>query len=1474
MTTFSTTETKPVNTVFRLPVDTSTGPKGLLRSEYIQEQNSMLYPLVSNMPQEEVDQFLAAGMVGPVQKQAEGVTQQKKLDVYNEIIEVTALDQKTPEQAISELETLRDENPFLKAYVSPAVLEALKQSDNPTARRAAQGKLANVLIASELLNNKLSEANSGFMDGVGDFLDVMSSDLPIVSALNVERRKELSDRFLQLMDSNDEPAAIRTEMESIINEAADMGFFTDTNRFYLNDFLGLTLEQGQGEELAFQQLMSAVDVLAVFGALGDTGKLIAATRGSVDDTTKALLKGVDADNIAGAVDPAAWKESIITSERLTPRTPIEASAVKNVEAELKATEEAIKIRLAAGEAIDDDLFEIVKQDIKAKALDRAKKSGNLRYIDARTEVSKDFLENVSLTEYYGTTKGKAFSSQTAAKIYADQILGEVVPVPGQTNQWMVAKKSNIPTGYYSQGAEAKDIVADLALWKPLQESELGEGVFARWGSPLSQTDSTNNAVNKQGEAARSMATMVVERDVARQLKIVGKDGKEAVERVYTELRDGQFASMRAAPTVAQFDDMFFKVNARRATPAELKLHELKLAWNETDWVFSADLHFKKAVERGIEILVPQDGIEVGAVLSTREANAGRQVWDIDSKSYQPIDTLNPDRKVYKLVEPMEFDGKLHDLVASATPKTRALRHTDVMGYNAGGSRLYESNYNNIFIKQDTEYDLADGVKRQGMPRTIMAVKTQKEAVKAVGEINEVINTLHKIVDPKAFTKAADYLAVIQTKYKDANLNELIARNSGWNTDVHGVKELVEWATENGFDLRKTVAYVGDGQPLKFDDDIIGDITFKDVAISPGPLKMGDFRRDTVLMGYGGRKLPTIAPFESISRSVMSSVARQTEVAYETRAIMRLYRTAVEGILQPGGKRTLLVSNIDEIRNMSLRQKARNMKIDTTTSFGRKLELERKKILHRLEGQRVIDEAYHKKREAFANILYDKGHKKAAENIDALSIDPNTAARGIIFDRFMGMWAIDQIWVQGSQMLAIQGLADKAIGAQASAIAPFFRGTLLNGHKAVDEKMAKLMGGAIGVDPKQMQVMLDTFKSSGKGFIGASVSDLGEGSGGKVMFKKIREAGRIPFNEGELLSRITAHVSASMEYLKKFGNDADLTKQHASRWVMHESDRLTMAMTSQSRNTFEQFPGFQFLTYPMRVTEYMLGGIAGGKSVLSTKQKIKFGLTQIAYFGAVAVPGAGYVIDKYNREYGTDLSEDDFYQIRHGLIDNAIRYLTGVETEIGTRLAWGEGLFNTLADVQDKSLMEVLTGPAGATVVDAVDIANRFVFNIQTGGISALGSEDIWDVVRFLKSGNMAYNAWKAWNFEQIFSRSGSVLDTTASKGEAIAFALGVPLNKVNAYWREVEAQRKDEDFRRQVGKEISSLYQEWFAEREANGSGTKREKIIIGQIEALNKLHMDDMSNIQRYVNKDFISKIEQQTLEIQARETKRKAAE
>ncbi len=1466
MAIFGTKEKKPVNTVFRFPVDTSTGAKGLLRSEFLQEQNSVLYPLVSEMPQEEVDQFLAAGMVGPVQAQTDGVTQRKQLDVYNETITATALDQKTPEQAIAELETLREENPFLNAYVSPSVIAALKQSENATARRFAQGKLSNVLIASELLNNKISESNAGFINGVGDFFDVLASDLPVVSAFNVERRKELSDRFLQLMDSSDDPAVIRTEMESIINEAADMGFFTDANRFYLNDFLGLTLEQGKEGELALQQGFAAIDILLSAGALADTGKLIGLTKGTTKETSEALMRGVQADNIAGAIDPATWRESLITSERVVPRSPVESTAVKEVEMDLRATEEAIQVRLAAGSSIDDDAFMAVKEDILAKAKARAQKSGNLRYIDAN--VTKDVMDNISMVEYYGTTKGKAFSSETAAKIYADQILGEVVPVPGQTKQWMVSKKSNVKTGIYSQGATSDDIVADLGLYKSLDTDELGRGFFANFGSPLSQTDSTNNAVLKQGEFARAKAMEVVERDVERQLKIVGKDGKASVERVYTELRDGKFASMREAPTVAQFDDMFFQVNGRRATEAELRLHQLKLEWNNTDWYFTADVHFKKAVERGVEILVPQDGIEVGAVKVNREANHGRQVWDIDSGSYQPIDTLNPDRQVYKLVEPMEFDGKLHDLVASATPKTRALKHTDVMGYNAGGSRLYAPNRTNFMVKQDTEYKLADGTVRQGTPRTLLVAKTEKEAAKAQSEINSILGELHKIANPKVFTKADDYLAVIQTKYKDANLNETIARNSAWNTDVHGVRELVEWATENNVDLRKTVQFVSDGQPLVKGDDMIGDITFKDVAITPGPLKMGDFRKDTVLMGYGGQKVPTIAPFEAISRSLMSSVAKQTEMAYETRAIMRLFRTALEKNLLPR-------DNIALIRNMSLRQKARNMVIATGTDAGKKLELERKKILTRLEKQRMFDNTYHKAREALANVLWDKGWRKASEKIDALSADPVAGTRGIVFDAYLGLGAIDQFYVQGSQIINIIAMSDKAVGVQAAALYPYFRKTLMNGHKGPTEEMAKLSSGILGVTPEQFIAMIDTFKRSGKGYVNASVADLGEDSAGKVFARKAREKLRIAYTEGELSARITAHIAASMEYIKKFGPTADLNSQHATRWVTHQSDVLTNGMTSTSRHPIEQLPMFQFMSFSMRMAEWYMAGMMGGKKVLSTKQKARLFTFQLGMYGAAAIPGGGYLLDKYNREYGVELNESDFYQLRYGLIDNLIRYATGVETELGRRLAWGEGLFDTLSSLQDKSMLETAAGPAYSLGKNVLDSVNQMIFNINHGqtSLGALGG-DALDVFRSIKSVNMAVNAFDAFRWGVLSSRRGDTLADNVPTGEAVATALGVPLHKVNELWREVAFAKKDVEWYRSQAKRVSSLYQDWYRERERNGPGTQREKEIIAGIEVFNKEYQEYMPEINRYIDKKFTTMLEEQTVEILKRETKRKAAE
>lgn len=1457
-------EDKPKNTVFRLPVDTSTGPNGLLRNEYLKDQASLLYPLVSNTPKEEVDTFLNSGIIGPLQAKTEALTTEKKVSDYTQIIETARLDQKTPEQAIAELEALRESNPLLKAYVSPEVLGALKQSDNPTAKRFAQGKLSNVLIASEVLNNKLSEASAESFWTNFDFVDMLASDLPIVSSINVQRRKALSDRFLQLMDSSEDPAIVKKEMQDIVNEAADMGFFTDSNRFYINDFLNLTLEQGKGAELALQQTLGGLDAIAFLPALGDTGKLIAATRKSVPETSDALLAGVMKDSPTGAVDPATWKESIITSERTTPRSPTEAAAVKDVELAIQARQEAIAVRQASGSFIDDDTFEPFVAALKDAAVKRAEKAGNLRHIDTATVVRKDDFDNIQMDEFFGTTKGRAFTSPIAAQKYADQVLGEVVPIAD--GGFMVKKTSNVPTNWYSQGATPNAIVDDLALFPALDLDDMGKGFWAEFGSGLSQTDWTTNAILKQSESSRALALEIVKTDLAAQFKIIGKNGKNAIEKVFTEMRDGSLANLRKPPTTAEFGDYFFKVNARSATPEELRAYEILQDWNDTDWFLSADMHFKREVNRGIEILVPQDGLEVAASKTSKEAMAGREVWDVDSGKYVSVDSLPDDRIMYRLVEPMEFDGKLHDLVASAVPKTRALKHSDVMGYNVGGSRLYANNRTNFMIKQETEYTLADGVKRKGTPRTIMAVKTEKEAAKAVSEINEVISKLHSIVDPKAFTKLDDYLAAIKTKYNNSDLQDTIARNSGWNTDVHSLEALVEFAAENNFDLRKLVDSVSDGQPLVKGDDMIGDITFKDVSVAPGLLKYGDFRKDKVLMGYGGQKVPTIGPMESMNRSLMSAMARQTEVAYETRSILRLYKTALMNNLVPR-------ENIAMIRNMSLRQKAKNMIIDTGSDAGKKLELERRKILSRLEKQRVLDNAYHKAKDAFANILYDAGFKKIANKMDALSADPAAANRGMVFDVFF--WgAIDQAWVQGSQLFSIGAIADKAMGIQAAAAAPMFRAILKNGHVKVDEAAAKMLAVPMGIEPKQVLDMLEGFRTSGRGAVQASVADLGEDAGGKIMFQKARETGRIFYNEGELLSRITAHIAASMEYIAKNGPKADLKSQHGKRWVMHESDKLTHAMTSTSRHPIEQLPMMQFMSYSLRMTEYLFSGLLGGKGVLTPKQKIKLATTQLGFFGATAVPFGGAMMAWYEYKYGTGLDERTYDMLRKGALDALLEYVTGVETEVGGRIAWGEGMFNTITDLQDKNLVQILLGPTGTVAKNIMEATNQLLGNIKFGSMRTT-SEDLLDVAKVMKFANMYHNAYLAFRYGTYQSRvSGDLMVKDMDFGEAMAVALGVPLEKVNKVWDEIQVRKTDEEYYKATGKKISRLFNDLHMEVEKNGWGTAHGDTISKSIETLYALHSSELYKINRYVDKKFITMYEQTVINQAKRDAEKAAME
>ncbi len=1469
MNVFVKDKPKTKNTVFRLPVDTSIGPNGIIRSEFVKQQSSLLYPLVTNLPKEEVMAYLDAGIVGPLQAKAEAATKEKRVDVYNEVIEVAALGEKSTEDALVELETLRETNPFLNAYVSPAVIEALKQSENPTARKFAQGKLSNVLIAAEVINNKMAESGEGFWSGVGDFFDVMASDLPVVSSFNVERRKELSDRFVQILDSNEDPEVVTRELKALVDEAADMGFFTDANRFYMNDFLGLTLEQGAGQELTLQRVLGATDILLAAGALGDTGKLIGMTRRSVKETSEALAEGVAKDSLSGPVDPSTWRESAITPERVGPRPPVESQAVKEVELDLQARAMALDILKTRGDAIDDELFEVFKETTKAKIKKDAQENGKLRLNDVN--VDRDGLGNVFMTETFGTSKGKPFAAGknglVAAQKYADQIGGaEAVEAP--QGGWLVAKKSNLPTGVFSQSIPYEEILKDTALYGALSTNELGRGFWARWGSSHSQTDAENTALMLRGEGARARANEEFATLIMTQLSVIGKEGELAVGKVFKELRDGSLSHLRQTPSTGAFSDYFFTINKRTPTADEVKFYQQVLDWNDTDFLLSSDIYFKNEVNRGVEILIPQDGIEAPAI-KISSVDPTRQVWDADAGKYVNASALSPDRQVYQLVNPMEFGGKPHDLVATATPKTRALKHTDVMGYNVGGSRLYERNQTNWIIKQDTETVMADGVKKPSHPRTVMVAKTEKEANKAVDEINTIIKAVNAKVNPKAFAKAEDYTNALKTVRKDTSLNDIIARVSGWNTDVHTVDELVEFALENNIDLRTMVSKVGDGEPMVSGNAVPTGMTYKDVATAPGLLKFGDFRKDKPLMGYGGKRLNTVDPLESINQSLMMSMSKQTNMAYETKAIMKLFRTALANKLIPD-------DNVALVKNMPLRQKVENMRILTSSELGKKLELERQKILTRTNrnANRVVDVAYHKWKDNLSQILWDKDWRKFSGKIDSLSSDPDAARRGIVFDAYF-FGAIDQIYVQASQIFAISAMADKVMGAQAAAMAPVFRLTLRNGHPAVEKKMAETMSFVLGVSTDQVQAMLDTFRLSGKGAVMSSVADLGEDtSTARLLFRKVREKGRVFYTEGELISRVTAHMAASKEYLAKFGADANLRSQKAINWVTTESDRLTHAMSSTNRHPLEQLPFMQFQTYTIRNLEFMLGGLLGGKKVLSNTQKVKLATTQLALFGVQSVPFVGAGLAFYEYMYGIGVDQQIYDWMRKGTLDAILEYMTGVETDLGQRIAWGEGLFNTMQDLGDKSVVEMFWGPTGTFATNIMESINQFTTNLKNGTTSAT-DQDIWDIAKNLKFVNMYHNAYLAFKNEQYQLRnSGDNVVDGLTRSEAFMMAMGIPLEKVNAVWDEIELRKKDTEYYKEVAKKINRFYNDLHIETRANGWDTELARNLTLDIETLYAIHSDEFFKISPYIEDKFITMYEETVINRLRMEAEKQARE
>jgi hypothetical protein len=358
-------------------------------------------------------------------------------------------------------------------------------------------------------------------------------------------------------------------------------------------------------------------------------------------------------------------------------------------------------------------------------------------------------------------------------------------------------------------------------------------------------------------------------------------------------------------------------------------------------------------------------------------------------------------------------------------------------------------------------------------------------------------------------------------------------------------------------------------------------------------------------------------------------------------------------------------------------------------------------------------------------------------------------------------------------------------------------------------------------------MVTMLRNSGRTRANVSFAEFGEdAASASMMFKGVREAGRSFFKEGELVARISGYNTAYIEFIKKFPNVAP-SSQKGMQWITQRSDVLTQAMTGASRTPAEQLPFLQFTSYVFRVNEALFSGTFGGKGrkILNTKEKLKLATAHTALFGLSAWGVTGVVADRIQHKYGIDMDEDAYRFVRKGLLDGITSLVTGVDTSISSRLSSSDSIFMMMQDFSEKSVLGFFMGPSGELAQDLFSVAVGTAKHIGSGVVNGdwkLLQKDIEKLLRITKSGNTAYNSYKAFKYNEYLTKSGALIDKRVSYNEAWALTLGIPVERIENAWKYNTQSKLDRTFLANDVKAIQSAYNS-FAEAVRRGDGEEAE---------------------------------------------------
>lgn len=1376
-----------------IEADVSTG--------YIKNRDKDLLPYAARADRHEVGFSVEVNAKEPYVEQAKTNAAMDSVKRGEETIIASREEAIDPTEALVKAAEQVQASAYLSKYIDPVVMSTILTGDNELAKRTYLEKTQKVLILHDLISKKVAEADDTPWWRDFDFVDSLGVSIPVYSNFVVKDRRGMASDLSIMLSSDMSAEQFTDEAGRILDYAAD-GFITQSNKFLLNDFLALIETGGEGAEAATQEFWAWFDTLTLAGGLArpgfeaskkvfntsemvaDSATLLAKT-GHTEAVDTVLRNAVDTDNPVTAATKLGNKHpsvEVTSRDRKIWLSAPEATAMRTIEAENKLLN-SFRQRVLP-ESLNADEYAQWEAEFLQKARDGAPK----QVIDH--DVFKDEFENIFYSELWGTSTGKYYRSEARASTLATKIGGEVVQVADK--QYAVLKQANVPIA--PGGGNTIESLSKFAATNP---EDLGYGFWARMGSPLSQTTDDLNAILKQGEAFKAQVITDADKRLRTSKRKLWGSERQEVENVFSMLRDGEDSYRKVAYTADEFKKKFYVKNGKEPTDKQVDYYLAAQEHNDAAYFIQADIEFKDQVNRGVQVLQKNDA--EFRVIGTDAAHVpdGDFVWDFEKGKPIRKDELTKGQSVFSMAdETFETPfGEHVQFVATRSPTTRRLYHTDVLGYNPGGARVTTSNQANWFVKQNREVSLIGSRKVSGHPVTGLSTKIREEAVKATDELNAI----SKVVAAKVNKDIPfdQYLDDLRKLDGDKDILDVLENNFGWNPAVQVASDIADFSRRTGIDLRKKVDFVHDGallidEPTSYLPGIKADRNWAE-SFQIGGMRKGS-RKETPLQGYGGEVVPTVPALASIEKNFASVVASRSDAAYVSAAINGL----MKGLLE--NPRTLRKQLDNNIVGMPLKKKLSELRNYIDPEEGKKFLLEIDKIEWRMKKRPDYAVAFERWKNDLANKLYGKGFKSTAAKLDWMSTDPITAMRGYAFHFWLGLFAWDQVLVQGSQIFNIISMAPTS-GIRGAALYAPTRFAVLNGNKEVLERTAKFVAPVVGMKPKQYVEMVELLKESGRLVTGMSIAELGEDAAMSGFVKGALSKATFFFDEGELIARITAHNTAYLKYIKRFPDTSPMS-QHGRRWIAHEQDRLTQAMTSASKSPYQQAPGLQFLTYSWRMGEAMLAGSFGGsKTVLTKSEKLGMLAGHTALYGLAGLPGIGYMADRLYAKNKVEVDPETYFDIRYGILDMIVSNLMEAETSLSGRIAWGEGVAQTISSLMDAKIIEAVAGPSGGLTQDWLGLVVNLIKSINTGHVDLI-QEDTILLARQMKSVDMIYNSYMAQRYGVYLSKTGGLNKDDVSKNEAVALAFGIPLAEMSNTWRLNSMMYKDSKMDKKIAKEI------------------------------------------------------------------------